>query len=158
MWAWSIIYCDEQVTRSDYKWGFSQERVNSDTADTKTDVVFVFFLYSHVYSTTQWMISPSISISFPQRDPQNVVGLQIFSICYNCLCWADEDINQIGKYETAFFSSGQQHSMADGSLDASMYPHLFLPIYFCTIFLVSFQIPYSICPTRQKVMWLNKVK
>lgn len=90
-----------------------------------------FLLYSHMYSATRWMISPLLPISFPERHPI----LQNIPICLNCLWWADEDINQICKYETASFSflflssRGQKHFLADGSLTVSMYLHQFLNLF-----------------------------
>ncbi len=104
MRAWSIIYCDEQATQSDYEWAFPQERVNSDILDTKTDVMFAFAAFSSSITICTPSHNKLYHLFFPflfLRDILRFVSvLQNIPICSNCLQWADEDINQICKYET----------------------------------------------------------
>lgn len=104
MWAWSIIYCDEQATQSDYKWAFPQERVNSDTLDTKTDVMFAFTAFSSSVTICTAPHDKWYHLCFPFHFLRDILRflsvLQNIPICLNCLRWADEEINQICKYET----------------------------------------------------------
>ncbi len=90
MRAWSIIYCDEQATQS--------------VLDTKTDVMFAFAAFSSSITICTPSHNKWYHLCFPflfLRDILRFVSvLQNIPICSNCLQWADEDINQICKYET----------------------------------------------------------
>lgn len=93
-----------EATQSDYKWAFPQDRVNSDTLDTKTDVVFAFAAFSFSIAICTMPHNKWYHLCFPflfLRDILRFLSLlQNIPICSNCVQWADENINQICKYET----------------------------------------------------------
>lgn len=157
MWAWSIIYCDEQVTQSDSKWAFPQERVNSDTLDTKTDMVFAFIafflLYHHMYSPTRWMISPLFPRFISAETSSDFC--QFYRISQSVWIVFSEQTKTLIRsasmrqfyFFVSFSSRGQKHFLPDGSLAVSMYLHLFLNLF---LHFLSRHIPNITVPLGKK--------